>query len=492
MTTTSDVLTNRLRLFCFFCVGLCFSAAAAPVLTGVGEGRLSWTNDTAAGFYRVDWAPKGLDGLQTNWRSSWSGLVQQADLATNGFVSFDLPVFFRVSHATNAFPTEPAALNLSAGVAYPLSVWSSFEWPLDASSGRVYSVDWQAGTNWASSWNALCNIAATGLQMSCAIPMEFRLRSEWAGGTNSGEDNFILELGSNYVWIIAAGRVGKPGETRNVSADNFYIDKYETRVDFWNFIQEWASTNGYDLQPAAGVSNYPVNNVSWFEAVKFCNARSERSGRNPAYWQIDAVLGTTNVYRTGTNDVTWWRTNNSFRLPTEAEWEMAARCYGRGVGGGYNYYPWKAASITDYGPDHANYWQSCDLSELSGDLRTPVGGWSYIPSYIADSDPMTAITNLDEYLRQQSYIIYPYAPNARGVYDLAGNVSEWCWDRFAYFAFPPAEGSRNPRGPSAGDRRVHRGGSWGVPGEKCALFERGFDRPDKRRANIGFRCVKDY
>lgn len=465
-------------------------ASASPVLTGVSQGGLSWTNDTAAGYYRVEWAPQGVGGLETNWMASWSGLVNQAAAQSNSRVYFRLPVYYRVIHATNAFAEgEPAAQNLTNGVVYPLSVWSSFSWPIIA-TGRVYTVDWLAGTNWAASWHDLCNIPATGLQMSCAVPMDFRLRAAWDANNSTNED-IVIDLGTNMVLVYGSGQVGPPGNTRFVSTRNFYMDECEVRVDQWNLVQAWAATNGYDLPQAGGPSKYPVNNVSWFDAIKYCNARSEASGMSPSYWQVDAFWGETNVYRTGTNDVTWIRTTNTFRLPTEAEWELAARGYEVGTNKPYAFYPWGGTNVSAIGPANANYWKSFDMSEIMGDQRTPVGGWTYIPAYIADMDPMNVMSNFDEYIRQQGYIVYPYPPSDNGLYDMAGGVAEWCWDRFQYYAYPPPEGSQASRGPSAGNRRVHRGGSWGVPGEKCTVFERGFERPDKRRANIGFRCVRN-
>ncbi len=142
--------------------------------------------------------------------------------------------------------------------------------------------------------------------------------------------------------------------------------------------------------------DHPVERVSWFDAVRFCNTMSVNRGMQPAY-------------RAQGNRVEWDRASNGFRLPTEAEWECAAR-----AGANLRY-----AGSDDLG--EVSWW-----SGNSGGGTQPVGGKK---------------------------------ANGWGMHDMTGNVWEWCWDLYGDYPGGPVT---DPEGPDAGESRVIRGGSWRV------------------------------
>jgi len=258
-----------------------------------------------------------------------------------------------------------------------------------------------------------------------------------------------------------------PNRTNYVSG--FYIENYEVSAGLWREVYNWATNgHGYDFSTnwwagasydgtntqAFGSDSHPVVNVSFYDCIKWCNARSEMDGLTPVYY-TDSVLET--VVRTGnpniTSDKVRWDDADGYRLPTETEWEIAAR-------GGLpvtNLYPW-GSSIDG---TNANYRNSGDPFDNG---TTPVGYYSGFA-------------------------------NAFGLFDVAGNVAEWCWDR--YIADPGTD-LEDPRGPDSGTDRMARGGSWWLhaPSPYTETLRCG-DRtvrlpPASRYSTVGFRTVRQY
>ncbi|MFH1737835.1 MAG: SUMF1/EgtB/PvdO family nonheme iron enzyme [bacterium] len=176
----------------------------------------------------------------------------------------------------------------------------------------------------------------------------------------------------------------------------------------------------------------PVEQVRWSDAVDYCNARSREEGLDPAYDQV-------------TFDCNF--ESNGYRLPTEAEWEFA--CH--------------AGTDTDFcfGSDPGKLRSYALFADNSGNKTHPAGSLK---------------------------------SNAWGLFDMHGNVSEWCHDCYAadYYRSSPRE---NPRGPSEGKNRVLRGGSWASSAESNRATYRMFDNPGITDAcfakdTYGFRCVR--
>ena len=221
----------------------------------------------------------------------------------------------------------------------------------------------------------------------------------------------------------------------------FLIDVCETTKSEWDSVAKWANQRGYDLPEGGcfGTSDHPVMMVNWFDVVKWCNAKSEFKGVEPSYYS-DSDLR--NIYTNGVK-VPFVKWLAGYRLPTEAEWEKAAK-----GGSEQSNFPWQLGQDTS--PTLANY-------KGSGNFGTVA--------------------------------VASYRPNGFGLFDMAGNVREWCWDIWGSYN---GDDYQNPRGLPIGRYRVIRGGSWLSDRERCRAAYRYFyysKIPSTRDYQTGFRVV---
>jgi formylglycine-generating enzyme len=275
--------------------------------------------------------------------------------------------------------------------------------------------------------------------------------------------------------LIPAGsfRMGNPdatsgtGPEHTVTVDAFLMDTKLVTYRLWTNVYRWA-TNGNVYQFAhAGsgkATNHPVQMLGWYDAVKWCNARSEREGLTPCYY-TSANKSFATVYRTGTvvlaaNYVNW--AANGYRLPTEAEWEKAAR---GGLSG--KRFPW-GDTISQA---QANYYGNTTVCVYD------LGPNGYHASFATGSLPYTSPVGY-------------FPTNKFGLYDMAGNVSEWCWDSYSSTYYAESDNATDPLGPDPGIYRSTRGGSWRDLAPTAACYGRNARQPISALNTLGFRCVR--
>jgi formylglycine-generating enzyme required for sulfatase activity len=205
-----------------------------------------------------------------------------------------------------------------------------------------------------------------------------------------------------------------------VTVSPFSIGKYEVTQ------KEWQEVMGDNSSKWKG-DNLPVEKVSWYDAIVYCNKRSIKEGLKPCY------------SGSGKNTTCDW-TANGYRLPTEAEWEYAAR------GGN------KSKDYTYSG-----------------------------------SNDLDAVAWCDGNSRNKTHEVGTKNSNELGIYDMSGNVREWCWDSYGSYL---SDSQNNPKGANKRSNPVVRGGSWYYIAQCCRIGYRSKNNPDNRDSNIGFRVLR--
>ena len=388
------------------------------------------------GYYRVE-------------QPATSGLaVSQVTASQRPGTEF-VDIYYQLTDFYGANAAITVLVSTNGGLTYNAAAASfSGDIGADISPGIQRHIVWNVGADWASATASnvcvqiIANRAPAGTNFTLVPAGTFSM------GNAATPDGIACELPVHGVYL-----------------DAFYAERGVVTKGLWDVVAEWATSHGYnfDSPAVAPGAGYPVQQVSWYDAVKWCNARSEMEGLSPAYF-TDAAW--TAPYRTGQVDLAETKVRwlgAGYRLLTEAEWEKAAR-----GGQAGQRFPW-GDTINE---TQANYWsttfESFDVNGTAG------------PHPLAPQFPNTLPVG-------------HFPPTGYGLYDMVGNTWVWCWDYYGddWYANSLATNA-NPRGPASaswGGDRVYRGGSGVDNAWKSRVANRADAPPRFAMGHFGFRVA---
>ena len=281
--------------------------------------------------------------------------------------------------------------------------------------------------------------------------------------TGGGDKNFILmehvlngivtfDMGSPYG---ESGRNSNETQHQVTLTQGFYMAKYPVTQEQYQEVMGSNPSNFFsDVDAEEEQGKRPVENVSWYDALVFCNKLSIKEGLTPAY----LIGGSTNPSDwgdppVGSSDAAWDAVtivagSTGYRLPTEAQWEYACR----------------AGKATAFNNGNDNYLNFVLVGAVA---------------WYAGDHPGNANLKTHEVGKKNA--------NDWGLYDMHGNVLEWCWDRFGDYN---TELQTDPTGAVSGLFRVARGGGFSSQPENCRSAYRYYNFPYYRNIFLGFRVVR--
>lgn len=313
-----------------------------------------------------------------------------------------------------------------------VEILPSFQWPSGA--GSFHSVHWYAGLTTPDMSQLAGNydmFTFGWTEQATPVPIDMVDISAGTFEMGAPMDELCREPDEIFFTVTL---------TRN-----FSIQKTEVTQAQWETVFSSNPSYFYDV-------NRPVDSITWFDACIYCNRLSLTQGLTPGYYsdsQLTIVYDGEPPVTTGT--VFWDQTADGYRLPTEAEWEYACR----------------AGSITTY-CNHLN------SSDCTTDSHLDPVAW-----YRSNSDTGSG---------RETHRVGLKQPNEWGLFNMHGNVGEWCWDWYGPY---PLGSSIDPTGPITGLRRISRGGAFNYKAGYCRSGNRWHDNPGATENYYGFRVVRN-
>ena len=251
-------------------------------------------------------------------------------------------------------------------------------------------------------------------------------------------DDFALINGGTFQMGSPANEPERSSDEiqHSVTVSSFYMAKTEVSQ------REYQTIMGNNPSETKG-DDLPVTNITWYDAIEYCNKLSEAEGLTPCYTVSDTT-------------VTWNKAANGYRLPTEAEWEYAARA--------------NTATPFSFGDYVHNSDANC--YNAYGYNNDASGNW---------------VNGSDAYLRR-TVAVDQYAANSYGLHNMHGNAAEWVWDWYGAYE---VQASNDPTGPEGGNAKIVRGGGWNDHPKHIRSAYRGAHPADVSLYSIGVRPVRN-